>query len=128
MITSTRVLVVDDSAATAVVVAKLVNQCGFPDIDCVPSGEHALSMLNNNSYGLIIADVNMPGMSGVELLARVRNDESYCKILFILMTAMRDRETVDAAVRYQADGLILKPFTASSLRTKLGMIPRLQLA
>jgi len=128
MNTKARVLVVDDSPATTMIVSKLLNQCGFSEVDRAPSGEVALGQLREHSYGLVIADVNMGGMNGVQLLAAVRGDAIYHDLCFVLMTALRDRELVDAAVSYNADGIILKPFTAPALKEKLGLIPKLRAA
>jgi two-component system chemotaxis response regulator CheY len=128
MNTKTRVLVVDDSPATTLIVAKLLNQCGFSEVDRAPSGEAALEQLKQGCYGLVIADVNMSGMNGVQLLAAVRSDAMYHGLCFVLMTAMRNRELIDAAVSYNADGILLKPFTAPTLKEKLGLIPKLRAA
>ena len=128
MNTKARVLVVDDSAATALIVSKLLNQCGFSEVDRAPSGEDALGQLRERCYGLVIADVNMTGMNGVQLLAAVRGDAMYQDLCFVLMTAMRNRELIDAAVSYNADGILLKPFTVPTLKEKLGLIPKLRAA
>jgi two-component system chemotaxis response regulator CheY len=128
MNTKARVLVVDDSAVTAQIVCKLLNQCGFSEVDRSPSGEHALGQLREHFYGLVIADVNMTGMNGVQLLATVRGDAMYHDLCFVLMTTMRNRELIDAAVSHNADGIILKPFTAPALKEKLGLIPKLRAA
>jgi two-component system chemotaxis response regulator CheY len=128
MNTKARVLVVDDSAATSLIVSKLLNQCGFVEVDRAPSGEDAVGLLKQGGYGLVIADVNMTGMNGVQLLAAVRGNAIYHNLCFVLMTAMRDRSLVDAAISYDADGVLLKPFTVSTLKEKLGLIPKLRAA
>ena len=128
MNTKARVLVVDDSPATTMIVSKLLNQCGFSEVDRALSGEQVLSQIKEHSYGLVIADVNMAGMNGVQLLAAVRGDAMYHGLCFVLMTAMRSRELIDAAVSYNADGILLKPFTAPTLKEKLGLIPKLRAA
>ena len=128
MNTKARVLVVDDSSAMALIVTKLLNQCGFGEVDRAPSGEDALVQLQQGCYGLVVADVNMTGMNGVQLLAAVRDNAMYHNLCFVLMTAMRDRALVDAAVSYNVDGVLLKPFTAPTLREKLDRIPKLRAA
>ena len=128
MNTKARVLVVDDSSAMALIVTKLLNQCGFGEVDRAPSGEDALVQLQQGCYGLVIADVNLTGMNGVQLLAAVRENATYNNLCFVLMTAMRDRALVDAAVSYTVDAVLLKPFTAPTLKEKLDRIPKLRAA
>src|SRR6188472_1264658 len=128
MNTKRRVLVVDDSPTTTLIVAKLLAQCGFEEVDQAPSGEQALDQLGKHRYGLIVADVNMAGMNGVELLARVRGHATYHDVCVVLMTAMRDRQLLEAAVSHNADCVILKPFTSAALKEKLDRIPKLQVA
>jgi two-component system chemotaxis response regulator CheY len=83
MNTKARVLVVDDSSAMALIVTKLLNQCGFGEVDRAPSGEDALVQLQQGCYGLVIADVNMTGMNGVQLLAAVRENATYNNLCFV---------------------------------------------
>jgi two-component system chemotaxis response regulator CheY len=110
------------------IVAKLLIRCGFTDVDQAASGAQALDELKKHRYGLLVADVNMAGMSGVELLARVRGDIMYHDVCVVLMTAMRDRGLVEAAVCHNADCVILKPFTSVALKEKLARIPKMQAA
>jgi CheY-like chemotaxis protein len=126
MDTSVSVLVVDDSQTMANIVSALVRQCEFSDVEQALSGEAALAALRNRRRGLVIADINMVGMNGVELLRAVRQDIFLANTCFVLMTAMRHRELIDAAMYYQADSIIMKPFTKDVLKCKLADITKLK--
>jgi CheY-like chemotaxis protein len=122
---TTPVLVVDDSQITANIVTSLLKLCGFSNVEQALSAYSALGKLNTSKYGLILADMFMSGMTGVDLLAEVRSRPAFGTCTFLLMTAVRDREVIESAVRYKADGIILKPFTVAQLKQKLAGFPRL---
>ena len=114
---TTPVLIVDDSQAVANIITSLLKLCGFINVDQALSAEIAHGMLHIRNYGLILADMFLPGMNGVDLLAAVRAANK--PTAFFLMTALRDPEVIKAAVKYKADGIILKPFTVAILKGKL---------
>ena len=128
MNTEISVLVVDGSPATANIVSTLVRQCGFAKVDQALSGQSALEALRNERYRLVIADINMVGMNGVELLAAVRSDFFLANVCFVLMSAERHPQLVEAAIRYRADCFVTKPFTRDILKCKLEDLPKLKAA
>src|SRR5690242_2108038 len=112
MDTSIPVLLVDDSQATLQIVAKLLQQCGFQHIDYATSGASALQKMRLKRYRLVFSDVNMADMHGVDLLRHVREDSNLNDVCFVLMTTMRHRDVIEAAKRFAADAIIMKPFTS----------------
>ena len=121
-----KILVADDSQAVLGVVTKLLRQCGFSDIENANTAEEALEALRARRHRLVISDCNFGGMSGLQLLMAVRSDTLLNNTCFILMTAMRDRDVIDAAVRFQADCVLMKPFTADVLKIKLADLSKLK--
>jgi two-component system chemotaxis response regulator CheY len=126
MDTSHSVLVVDDSQVTLQIVTKLLQGCGFQNISHADSGANALRMMREKQYRLVFSDVNMADMHGVELLRAVRSDARLSDSCFVLMTTMRHRDVIEAALRYQADAIIMKPFTSEVLKCKLADLEKLK--
>jgi two-component system chemotaxis response regulator CheY len=124
----TPVLIVDDSISTANIVAALVKLCGFEDVDQASDASSAIGKHAERGYGLILADMYMHGMSGIDLLAAVRAGPHRPNVCFVLMTATRNREVIDAAMHHKADAILLKPFTVDGLKQKLEGIEKLQAA
>ena len=121
-----KVLVADDSQAIINVVTKLLQQCGFSDIEHAHTAEEALEALRARRHHLVMSDYNLGDMNGVQLLMAVRSDTLLNNTCFILMTAMRDNKMIEAAMRFQADGFLIKPFTVDVLKMELAHLPKLK--
>lgn len=84
------------------------------------SAEEALTYLNthsNDCLAMIVTDINMPGMNGLELLKIIKQTFSHLKV--IMMTAYVDAENHRTAISYGADGYIDKPIEFDSLKEKI---------
>lgn len=100
------ILVVDDEILIANLVARWCQREGY-DCDYVGSAAEALEALRTSRYELVISDVMMPGVSGLELLDRVKNE--FPDVAVIMMTGVDDRETATSALRKGAFGYLIKP-------------------
>src|SRR4249920_2066910 len=85
------------------------------------SGEHALNYLKEHGHEavLILSDINMPGMSGLELLRKIKETYESPSPHVIMITAYGDHENYNHAMKFGADGLLTKPVDFTSLREKL---------
>ncbi|MGV3557420.1 response regulator [Larkinella arboricola] len=85
------------------------------------SGEKALTYLNDHSseYVLILSDINMPGMSGLELLRLIRTTYPVAPPTVMMITAYGDAESHDQAMKLGADAFLTKPLDFSNLKEKL---------
>ncbi len=85
------------------------------------SGEEALTFLKDHDHEaiLILSDINMPGMSGLELLRRVRVDTPTPPPVVMMITAYGDKENYEQAMRLGADDFLNKPLDFKSLKEKL---------
>jgi two-component system chemotaxis response regulator CheY len=108
MITSTSVLVVDDSLTIRNIVIKRLNGLGFTDVDVAEDGNLALEQIRQKQYGLLISDWEMPNMSGEEFLKTVRQDPKCMKMPIIIITGTTTRGTSWLA---GASAYLQKPFT-----------------
>lgn len=116
------VLVVDDYRTMVRIIRNLLTQIGFSNIDDAADGEEAWGKLSKSKYGLIISDWNMEPMSGFELLTHVRQDKAHMDTPFIMVTAESKSENVAAAKNAGVSTYIVKPFTGTTLRTRLASV------
>ena len=88
------------------------------------SGEEALIYLNKNKHEavLILSDINMPGMSGLELLRHIKEKHHQPPPVVMMITAYGDKENYDTAMRLGADDFLAKPLEFNVLKEKLKTI------
>ncbi len=101
-----RVLIVDDEASVRKVMAAVLTQVGV-SCETAASAEEALRVLETREMDAVISDLQMPGMSGMELLAKVR--QSYPQTVFLMVTGVDDTRVGIQAMRQGADDYIVKP-------------------
>jgi two-component system chemotaxis response regulator CheY len=122
IITTSQILVVDDSGAMRSIVQKLLAQLGYTDVDEAPDGAAALAKINEKSYGLVISDWNMEPMNGQVLLERVRANKKFTNLPFIMMTAESDPDKIIESKYAGVSSFISKPFSADALQSKISKI------
>ncbi len=114
-----RILVVDDAQTMRRIIVNLLRQLGFTNMTEADDGTTAWERLNAEHIDLIISDWNMPKMTGIDLLKKVRESEKYKASPFIMVTAEGKRENVVAAVQAGVSNYIVKPFNAATLKEKM---------
>jgi two-component system, chemotaxis family, chemotaxis protein CheY len=119
---STSVLIVEDVPLMGEVVSVVAKKAGFTDVDQVSGGLAALKRLHEKNYGLVISDLEMDDMNGVELLQAVRQDARLKHTPFIMITAYRKSKHIIAARDADVDSVLIKPFTPTQLREKIELI------
>ena len=102
-----RILVADDEESMRWVLSKALKKKGFA-VDLAADGEQALRMIQSNSYDLAILDIKMPGISGLDLLDRVREAKS--ELLVVIMTAEASMKNAVEAMKRGAYDYLTKPF------------------
>jgi len=116
----TPVLVVDDDDATLIFIKRALETLGISDVDLVEDGTDAMQKLEQGTYGLVISDWHMKIMGGLQLLRQMRAKEQFAHIPFMMITGDAQVDIVLAARQAGADAVLLKPFRAEVLRTKIG--------
>ncbi len=101
------ILLVDDEIAICTLLARWLEDEGYRCLTAT-DGRQALEILARESVALLVSDINMPGMSGIELLDTVRKE--YPDVAVIMVTAVDDRETAMRAMELGAFSYLLKPF------------------
>lgn len=118
---SFNVLIVDDSNAMRAVIRKIISMSGFKMDKCLNAGngKEALETLADEWVDVIISDINMPEMNGLELLARLKQDDLYKEIPVIMISTEGSDERMREAFARGAQGFIKKPFLPEELRRTL---------
>lgn len=95
------------------------------EFDFALSGEAALNYLheNHSEVVLILSDINMPGMSGIELLGKIRNEYKVPPPMVMMITAYGDEQNYQQAMQYGANDFLTKPLDFSLLKDKLKNLP-----
>jgi two-component system chemotaxis response regulator CheY len=119
---SMNVLIVDDYKTMLRIFRNLLRQLGVENVDEATDGGTALTKLRESDYGLVISDLIMQPMTGLQLLKEVRADEKLKQIPFIMVTAESKAENVVAAKEAGVTNYIVKPFNAATLKQKLEAI------
>jgi two-component system KDP operon response regulator KdpE len=110
------ILVVDDDADTCTMIQEVLSDEGYTVEWCL-SGEEARDLLGQDRFDLVLADIKMPRISGIELLQEVR--ERCLDVWVILMTAYASLDTAIQALRGDADDYLVKPFSLQELRQRV---------
>ena len=118
---SFNVLVVDDSNSMRAVIKKVISLSGFKVDRCfeAANGREALAVLTNDWVDVIISDINMPEVDGLELLSNLQQDALYRDIPVVIVTTEGNNERVQEALELGAKGFIKKPFFPEELKRVL---------
>jgi two-component system, chemotaxis family, chemotaxis protein CheY len=114
-----KVLIVDDSPSMRMIVKRTLRQAGFSGLTISEAGDgvEALAVIAKDAPELVLSDWNMPQMSGLELLHRIREDKVPVKFGFVTTEGSADMRA--RAREAGAQFLIAKPFTAESFERAL---------
>ena len=122
MDTSIKVLIVDDFATMRRILKNILKQIGFKNLVEADDGTTAWEVLESQEIDLIISDWNMPKMTGLELLKKVRASDKYKTSPFLMVTAEAQKQNVIEAVQAGVSNYVVKPFTAEAISDKLSKI------
>jgi CheY-like chemotaxis protein/anti-sigma regulatory factor (Ser/Thr protein kinase) len=113
-----RVLVVDDDPDIHTLLVSILKEAGYR-VECVSSGSEALSRLESQCYDLVLSDVRMPGIDGLELVHRIHQQCPSTPV--VVMTAQNTPENLIRSIREKAFSYFSKPFSSSAV---LAMVAR----
>jgi two-component system chemotaxis response regulator CheY len=118
------VLVVDDSAAIRKILQRVLRQTGMAirTIYEAGDGQEALTVLRAQKPRLVLTDINMPKMDGLQLLAAIKAVPEWRDMPVVMITTEGGESKVGEAVRLGAAGYVRKPFTADQIKEKLAGI------
>lgn len=110
------VLIVEDSATTRAMIRSILEE--FDELETIEaaSGFEALKQLPAHNVDLVVTDINMPDVNGLELINFMRKDQRYGKIPIIIISTERSEEDKRRGVALGANAYITKPFDPEDLQ------------
>jgi len=118
---SRRILIVDDNDLNTQYLRSLLLRHNFL-VDVAADGPQAIEAIKRRRPDVVLLDVMMPGMSGIEVLQRLRNDSSQHDVPVILVTAKSQDDDILTGYQEGADYYLTKPFTTRQLLHGLGLV------
>jgi len=114
------VLIVDDSSTMRKIISRSLRQAGLPVDDIFEAGDgiEGLNVLGDKTVDLILSDINMPNMDGLEFIKQVRGNGNNVPI--VMITTEGGEDIIKEALSNGASASIKKPFTPDQLNEKLG--------
>jgi two-component system chemotaxis response regulator CheY len=114
------VLLVDDIPAVRDILSQMLFNLGVGGrIDEAGDGQEAWDLLQNHTYDVVICDIYMPRVDGLELRQRIRTSPHYKNLPFLLITGEVPEGKMDCATATNADGYLHKPFQSTLLKNRL---------
>ena len=108
-----KVLIVDDNPNMSSLLSDILEIFECKSV-CAPDGEEALKCLKNEKFDMVITDLRMPKMHGINLLKTVK--ENYPSLPVVVITGFSGDTTKDEAIDAQADGFLAKPFRVNDIQ------------
>lgn len=116
------ILVVDDDADARTVVRTILTSSGFKVSD-VSGGQEALDFISENKIDLLVLDIMMPGMSGYDVVLRLKQKPETQNIPIMMLTAKGDSDDILSAYKdYAVEYYIPKPFTTKQLTSGVKLV------
>jgi len=117
----TRTLIVDDSSVMRKIVERALRQAGLDALVVheAGSGTEGLDLLRAKQVDLILSDINMPSMDGLEFLRQIRAQNLAPGVPVVMITTESSEEHVKQAILAGAQGYIRKPFTAEQVKERV---------
>ena len=115
-----KILVVDDIEANRFTLERRLKRDGYANVSLADCGKAALSFVESAEFDLVLLDLMMPDMSGLEVLKILKSDPRYRKIPVVMVTASDEVETAAECILSGADDFITKPFNATLLKARVG--------
>jgi response regulator RpfG family c-di-GMP phosphodiesterase len=109
----TRILIVDDEETIRLALRKFLRSRGY-EVEIAGSGDQALQLLAKESYSLMLCDVRMPGMSGVQMVPKARERDQ--DLAIIMLTAVNDAATATEVLSSGATDYLMKPVELADLQ------------
>jgi two-component system, chemotaxis family, chemotaxis protein CheY len=122
-----KILVIDDMSTMRIIVKNMLKKLGFTNMEQANDGDTAWPMIvealeTDAPFELIVSDWNMPIMTGIDLLRKVRAHEKLKTLPFLMVTAESEQSSVVEAVQAGVSNFVIKPFDEAILKDKIAKI------
>lgn len=115
-----KILVIDDDTLNLKMAERILKDTY--DVFCAKSGMEGIDMIRNSKMDLVLLDLDMPYMNGLEVLAKIREDESIADVKVAILTAAEGGEEMEDAIRLGTLDFIKKPFLPVKLLERVKKI------
>ncbi|MBV7379418.1 response regulator [Maritimibacter dapengensis] len=117
-----RIMVVDDMSTSRGLITQALDDFGIRQVESATDGHAALKKIATWPVHLVISDMNMPGMNGLQLLHALRNAPATRKVGFLLITGKVERDIIEMGKKLGMNNFIPKPFRPDDLRNAVEAI------
>ena len=122
--TDLKILVVDDMATMRKIVINTIFQLGLTNVKQAEDGQEALTLLKElagtpDAVQLVLSDINMPNMNGLDLLKAIKEDSKLKSIPVIMVSAENEISSIMEATSAGAEDFLVKPFVPEDLQDKI---------
>jgi two-component system chemotaxis response regulator CheY len=117
-------LIVDDSTAIRKILQRVLHSAEIPLRNVYEAGDglEAIAILKANKVSLILSDINMPNMDGLQLLTQIRANDAWKSLPVIMITTEGSQVKVIEAAQLGANGYVRKPFTPEQIKNTLATL------
>jgi CheY-like chemotaxis protein len=109
------ILVADDSMTIVAMVSSRLTRAGY-NVVTTTRGDDALRLVQESRPRLVLLDVEMPGLDGIEVLTRIRADEALAGTLIVLLSGRSEPSEIESGMAAGADAYLTKPFSPQDLQ------------
>lgn len=113
-------LVVDDEPFNHILIKRLLDNEGFSDVTFASNGREALEKLGEAKFDIVLLDIEMPELNGMEVLEAIKKDLNNRHIPVIMISGVEDTQSIAKCIELGADDYLSKPFNPVILRARLG--------
>ena len=115
---SNKILVAEDSIASRRALCFVVKKLGYVPVEAT-NGYEAVDMAEKDPPGMVLMDIMMPAMNGIEALKKIRDDKAIAHIPIVMLTSLTDNESVIEAIQEGANDYIVKPYTIETISERV---------
>ncbi|MDB2408048.1 response regulator [Jannaschia sp.] len=116
---SLKVLVVDDMSTSRGLLLQALDSLGIRNVEYATDGKHAIQKARTNLPHLVLSDLYMPEMNGLQLLQYLRHDPTTKRIGFILITGRSDDNVINTGKSLGMNNFLPKPFTVADIKATI---------
>ena len=119
-----KVLIVDDDTSTRELIKMMLSDAGFKELHECTDGHEAIAQIKQQSkpYDLVLCDMHMPVMSGLDVLKLLRKTDKFKKMPFIMISGQGDTKNIKEAMQSGVSDYIVKPIDEKKLNNKLASV------
>lgn len=117
-----KILVIDNFSTMRKIVRDILKKVGYENIEEAVDGADAYSKLKEGGYDFVISSWNLPSVSGLELIRKMRSDAELARTPILMLTSEDEKDKIIEAVKSGEMHYMKKPFTAEELKEKITAI------